>query len=116
MLAPGRDAYGARQRDQLVAAYREFRDFEPRWLALVEPLRALRFVHYAAWIARHWEDPAFPDAFPHFGTEDYWQKETRDLEEMVRLVAGGTGAPEEAAAGPAPERELRNEDFFWDLE
>ena len=117
MLAPGRDAEGARQRDRLVAAYREFRDFDDRWLALVEPLRALRFVWYAAWIAGHWEDPAFPDAFPHFGSEDYWQKETADLEEMVRLVEGGASrdAPAEPGASD-PQPELTNSDFFWDLE
>jgi Ser/Thr protein kinase RdoA (MazF antagonist) len=115
MLAPGRDALGARQRERLVAAYREFRDFDARWLELVEPLRALRFVHYAAWIARYWEDPAFPDAFPHFGSEDYWQKETNDLEQMVELVErGGADAPGADAAAPAAE--LTNADFFWDLE
>jgi len=120
MLAPGRDAFGARQRAQLVAAYREFRDFEEGWLELVEPLRALRFVWYAAWIAQHWEDPAFPDAFPHFGSEDYWQKETRDLEEMVRLVEGGAaerGGPErEGGAAPSEDAELTNKDFFWDMD
>jgi len=122
MLAPGRDAFGARQRERLVAAYREFRDFEDAWLELVEPLRALRFVWYAAWIAQHWEDPAFPDAFPHFGTEDYWQKETRDLEEMVELIedgrlGAGDGAGEEKAAGDGEGAdEPTNKDFFWDLE
>lgn len=118
MLAPGRDAFGARQRARLVAAYREFRPFEESWLELVEPLRALRFVWYAAWIARHWEDPAFPDAFPHFGSEDYWQKETADLEEMVRLVEGGEarGGAEREAAGTGEAAELTNKDFFWDME
>jgi Ser/Thr protein kinase RdoA (MazF antagonist) len=120
MLAPGRDAFGLRQRERLVAAYREFREFDDRWLGLVEPLRALRFVWYAAWIAQHWEDPAFPDAFPHFGSEDYWQKETRDLEEMVGLVEGARSAPggearERGAAGEG-EAELTNKDFFWDME
>ena len=115
MLAPGRDALGARQRERLVEAYREFRDFDARWLDLVEPLRALRFVHYAAWIARYWEDPAFPDAFPHFGSEDYWQKETNDLEQMVEIVErGGAEAPGLDAAAPATE--LTNADFFWDME
>jgi Ser/Thr protein kinase RdoA (MazF antagonist) len=81
MLLPGRDAEGERQRRVFLDAYRQFRDFEPRWLGLVEPLRGLRFVWYAAWIARRWEDPAFPDAFPHFGTAEYWENETRDLEQ-----------------------------------
>ncbi len=111
MLVPGRDAEAERQRAVLVAAYREFRDFDARWLGLVEPLRALRFVHYAAWIGRRFEDPAFPAAFPHFGTAEYWENETRDLEEqLARVERAEPGAPE-----PAPEPELANKDFFWDL-
>jgi Ser/Thr protein kinase RdoA (MazF antagonist) len=111
MLVPGRDAEGARQRSLLVEAYRQFRDFEEGWLRLAEPLRALRFIHYAAWIARRWEDPAFPATFPHFGSEDYWERETRDLEEQLeRIEADAPGAP---AAEATPE--LTNEDFFWDL-
>jgi Ser/Thr protein kinase RdoA (MazF antagonist) len=117
MLAPGRDGLGTSQREQLVAAYREFRPFDDRWLALVEPLRALRFVHYAAWIARYWEDPAFPDAFPHFGTEDYWQKEARDLEEMVELIEhGGVDGTTDEQGRPAEAQELTNADFFFDME
>ncbi|NNL66448.1 MAG: hypothetical protein HKP30_09415 [Myxococcales bacterium] len=102
-----------------MAAYREFRDFDDRWLELVEPLRALRFVHYAAWIARHWEDPAFPDAFPHFGSEDYWQKETHDLAEMVELVEGrgGVAAGDGGGEGaPGEGEELTNADFFFDMD
>ncbi len=117
MLLPGRDAEGARQRELLIESYRQFRDFDARWLRLVEPLRALRFVRYAAWIARRWEDPAFPSAFPHFGTHEYWENETRDLEEQVRRLAreGETlpaGVRREESASP---QELTNKDFFWDL-
>jgi Ser/Thr protein kinase RdoA (MazF antagonist) len=117
MLLPGRDAEGARQRDLLLAAYRQFREFDPRWLDLVEALRGMRFVWYAAWIARRWDDPAFPDAFPHFGSEDYWERETCDLEDQLARVAGEDVAPEgagRAAAQPAA-AELTNKDFFWDL-
>jgi Ser/Thr protein kinase RdoA (MazF antagonist) len=118
MLLPGRDAEGARQRALLIEAYGQFRAFNVRWLDLVEPLRAFRFIFYAAWIARRWQDEAFPAAFPHFGTAEYWENETRDLEELVqRLLRGDDGL----AGGPnadrpkAPERQLTNEDFFWDL-
>ena len=86
MLLPGRDYEGTRQRVLLIEAYREFRDFDERWLRLIEPLRAFRFVSYAAWIARRWEDAAFPAAFPHFGVANYWESETRDLEEQVALI------------------------------
>jgi Ser/Thr protein kinase RdoA (MazF antagonist) len=116
MLLPGRDAEGARQRDRLVAAYRQFRPFEAQWLRLVEPLRAFRFVWYAAWIARRWEDPAFPDAFPHFGSPAYWEDETRDLEEQVaRLLRGAAELPPGSAPAEAAEPELSNEEIFWDL-
>ncbi|MBW2229090.1 MAG: serine/threonine protein kinase [Deltaproteobacteria bacterium] len=121
MLLPGRDAEAARQRALLVEAYREFRDFDERSLRLIEPLRAFRFVWYAGWIARRWDDPAFPDAFPHFGGDEYWENETRDLEQQVELIVRGEGAsvPAPDAQARSEEREaqgeLTNEDFFWDL-
>ena len=121
MLLPGRDSAAERQRRLLVEAYREFRPFEESSWRLVEPLRAFRFIYYAGWIAKRWDDPAFPDAFPHFGTEQYWQTETQDLEEQVAGIAGG-GAPSASGADdgepkeePEGEAELTNKDFFWDL-
>ncbi|MFP8875034.1 MAG: serine/threonine protein kinase [Myxococcota bacterium] len=117
MLLPGRDAYARRQRELLVEAYQQLRAFDTRSLRLIEPLRAFRFVWYAGWIARRWQDPCFPDAFPHFGSEDYWENETRDLEELVERIA--TGAPDTASgeerATAAEDPELTNKDFFWDL-
>ncbi len=118
MLVPGRDTVARRQREVLVDAYREFRDFDPRSLALVEPLRAFRFVWYAGWIARRWDDPAFPDAFPHFGTESYWESETRDLVEQLERVASGDpgeAGVEDTRGSEGDTPELTNEDFFWDL-
>jgi len=120
MLLPGRDALAARQREHLVDAYREFRPFDGRWLGLIEPLRAFRFIFYAGWIARRWGDPSFPDAFPHFGTDTYWENETRDLEEQLDRIRGGHEAAEapgadEPGAAETHEGELTNEDFFWDL-
>lgn len=88
MLVPGRDEEGLRQRRLMIDAYRTFRPFEDRWVSLVETLRALRFIHYAAWIARRWKDPAFPAHFPNFNTEEYWQRETLDLEDQLRKITG----------------------------
>ena len=85
------DAEAVRQRERLIQAYRGFREFEPRWLHLLEPLRAVRFVVYAAWIARRWDDPAFPDAFPHFGTAPFWETETRDLDENTQIDLDKSG-------------------------
>lgn len=119
MLIPGRDLQAHRQRQRLVAAYEAFRPFDRRSLALIEPLRAFRFIFYAGWIAKRWDDPAFPDAFPHFGTEQYWQNETADLEEQLALIASGEDRFESDETVAQGERdaggELTNEDFFWDL-
>ncbi len=91
LVLPGRDAEAIRQRALLLEGYQEFRNFDWQSLRLVEPLRALRFVHYATWIARRWDDPAFPHAFPQFNTYSYWKKETEDLEEQVQLVSEARG-------------------------
>jgi Ser/Thr protein kinase RdoA (MazF antagonist) len=86
MVLPSADAEGRRQREALLEAYREFRDFDPCWLRLVEPLRALRFLHYSAWIARRFGDPIFQRTFPHFGTVQYWEREIQDLREQIARI------------------------------
>ena len=86
LLAPSSDAEGRRQRDLLVDAYTQMRDFDPAWMRLVEPLRALRYIHYATWIARRTDDPAFKRTFPHFGTLQYWQREMQDLREQIARI------------------------------
>jgi Ser/Thr protein kinase RdoA (MazF antagonist) len=86
LLIPGRDSEAVSQRSILLEGYQEFRDFDLSTLKLIEPLRALRFVHYTAWIAKRWDDPAFPQAFPQFGTHQYWSSEVDDLEEQLRLI------------------------------
>jgi Ser/Thr protein kinase RdoA (MazF antagonist) len=86
LLFPGRDAETAQRREIFLEAYEELRDLDRREIAMIEPLRGLRRVHYAAWIARRWHDPIFPRTFPHFGSEAYWSEETRDLEEIVAIL------------------------------
>jgi Ser/Thr protein kinase RdoA (MazF antagonist) len=86
MMVPSADAEGRRQRDVFVEAYDQMRRFEHAWLRLVEPLRALRFIHYATWISRRWHDPYFKRTFAHYGTLQYWQREIQDLrEQLARL-------------------------------
>ncbi len=53
----------------------------------MEALRALRLVHYAAWLARRWDDPAFPRAFPWFGTDNYWEEHILNLREQCELLS-----------------------------
>lgn len=114
LLLPGRDAETRRLRGVFIGAYEELRRFDRGSLRLVEPLRGLRMIHYAAWIARRWHDPIFPRTFVHFGTEAYWEEQTRDLEdawEVIRAEDGGAAAVEEMGGG-----ELSRKDYFWDLE
>lgn len=86
LLVPGRDAASRASREVLLEGYSEMRAFDRATLGLLEPLRAMRFIHYSAWIARRWEDPAFPAAFPEFGSHAYWADETADLEEQLRVI------------------------------
>lgn len=86
MLVPSFDSYGQQQRETLIDAYTQFRRFDPAWLRLIEPLRALRFIHYTAWIARRWHDPIFKRTFDYFGSLQYWQKEIGDLREQLGRI------------------------------
>jgi Ser/Thr protein kinase RdoA (MazF antagonist) len=72
--------------DLLLEGYETFRSFNGRELHLVEALRTLRLIHYAAWISRRWNDPAFPKAFPWFGTTGYWEERCRELEEQINAM------------------------------
>jgi Ser/Thr protein kinase RdoA (MazF antagonist) len=75
-----------RQLAAILEGYESFRDFDRHELALIEPLRTLRLLHYSAWLARRWDDPAFPAAFPWFGTNRYWQDRILELREQVALL------------------------------
>ncbi len=86
MLLSGERADMVRQFSDLMAGYEDFYDFDPRELHLVEALRTLRLIHYAAWIARRWDDPAFNAAFPWFNTQRYWQDRILELREQIALM------------------------------
>jgi Ser/Thr protein kinase RdoA (MazF antagonist) len=74
------------QLDALIEGYREFCDFRPRELRLVEALRALRMLHYSAWLARRWQDPIFPATFPWFNTVRYWGEQILELREQLAAL------------------------------
>ncbi len=74
------------QFNELLAGYECFYDFNPRELHLIEALRTLRLIHYAAWLARRWDDPAFPAAFPWFNSQRYWQDRVLELREQIALM------------------------------
>jgi len=86
MLLSGDRAEMGIRLSHLLAGYETFFDFDPRELNLVEALRALRLIHYAAWIARRWDDPAFPLAFPWFASPRYWQDRIHELREQIAAM------------------------------
>ena len=86
MWLGGERAAQQQQLAAILAGYREFHDFNPAELALIEPLRTLRMVHYAGWLARRWGDPAFPQSFPFFNTQRYWQDHILALREQAAAL------------------------------
>jgi Putative homoserine kinase type II (protein kinase fold) len=86
MLLHGERRDQLMQLDVLLEAYGEFADFDQRELALIEPLRAMRMVYYLAWVARRWQDPAFPKSFPWMAESDFWLSQTAAFNEQVKLL------------------------------
>ncbi|MBE7419910.1 MAG: serine/threonine protein kinase [Ideonella sp.] len=83
MLLSGTRAAMQGQLAAVLEGYAAFRPFDARELALIEPLRTLRMLHHSAWLAERWSDPAFPAAFPWFGTPAYWAQQTQALREQL---------------------------------
>ncbi len=90
MLLSGEDHEQAEQLGWVLEGYRLFRDFDPAELNLIEPLRTLRMLHHAAWLARRWHDPAFPPAFPYFSGHGYWASLIGQLKEQLALLQHGS--------------------------
>jgi Ser/Thr protein kinase RdoA (MazF antagonist) len=86
MLLAGERNEQTAQLTELIAGYEEFNDFDPAQLNWLEPLRTLRLIQYAAWLAKRWSDPAFPMAFPWFNTERYWSSHILQLREQLSAL------------------------------
>jgi Ser/Thr protein kinase RdoA (MazF antagonist) len=86
MMFSGERPRQTAQLAELVEGYSEFNDFNPRELQLVGALRALRMLHYSAWLARRWEDPIFPRTFPWFNTIRYWGEQILELREQLAAL------------------------------
>ena len=86
MLLSGDRSYMTARLHDLLEGYTEFRILDARELHLVEALRTMRMVHYAGWLARRWEDPAFKHAFPWFNTQQYWEAQILHLKEQLALM------------------------------
>ena len=86
MLLSGRPEEMSAQLHDLLEGYGEFADFDYHERSLIEPLRTLRIMHYAGWLARRWDDPAFPRAFPWFEEPKYWEQHVLDLREQMAAM------------------------------
>ena len=86
MMISGDRTQQSIQMNELVEGYEEFLPFNRAELQLIEPLRALRIMHYAAWLARRWQDPAFPTHFPWFNTASYWMEHMMELQELKQSI------------------------------
>lgn len=86
MLLNGDKAEQRMQLETIIEAYEEFSSFDSDEIALIEPLRAMRFVYYLAWLIRRWDDPAFPRNFPWLTGEDYWRNQISTFIEQVKVL------------------------------
>jgi len=86
MLLSGSRQEMQQQLSDLLTGYEDFAQFDPRELELIEALRTLRLIHYSAWIARRWQDPAFPAAFPWFDSPRYWEARILELREQIAAM------------------------------
>jgi len=86
MLLSGDRGQRTRQLACLIDGYEQVRNFDRRELALIEPLRTLRLIHYSAWLAQRWSDPIFAINFPWFGSGDYWQGQVQMLQEQIEAM------------------------------
>jgi Ser/Thr protein kinase RdoA (MazF antagonist) len=88
LLLPARPTDCPEEVDAFIEGYETFRSFDRASLGLVEVLRGLRYVRYAAWVASRWQDPSFPRAFPDWGSERYWHEQLVDLHEQLEILGG----------------------------
>lgn len=86
LCLPGRDEETTQRRQILLSGYEEFRDFPYHELKLIEPLRTLRYLHFAAWLSKRADDPAFKEAFPYFRENAYWETLLSDLRIQRQLI------------------------------
>ncbi len=86
MLLSGPPGEQRRQWGEIMEGYEQFAEFDFREVRLIEPLRALRMLHHAGWVAERWRDPAFPRAFPWFGEARHWESYITDLDEQSTTI------------------------------
>jgi Ser/Thr protein kinase RdoA (MazF antagonist) len=105
MLLSGDELSVRQQLACVLEGYETVAEFDRRELTLIEPLRTLRMIHHSAWLARRWGDPAFPPAFPWFGTPNYWNDQVAKLGEQLEAMD---------TAPPVPNASPEDDYVFWD--
>jgi len=83
MLLSGDRARQTAQVNEIIEGYNEFSEFPLQQIKYIESLRTLRIMYFSAWLAKRWDDPAFPRAFPWFNTTQYWEQHILDLREQL---------------------------------
>lgn len=83
MLLSGDRARQTAQLNEIIEGYNEFSEFPLQQIKYIESLRTLRIMYFSAWLAKRWDDPAFPRAFPWFNTTQYWEQHILDLREQL---------------------------------
>lgn len=86
MLLSGPEERQRQQLESVLEGYQQFNDFDFQELQLIEPLRTLRIIHYSAWLANRWDDPAFPRTFPWFNSLQYWGEHILELREQLSAL------------------------------
>lgn len=89
LIVPGRDEDAVRRRDIVLQSYEELRDFDNRELDLIEPLRALRIIRFAAWIEQRWDDTTFQATFQRFRSPEFWREQYVALDEIKQIIYRG---------------------------
>jgi Ser/Thr protein kinase RdoA (MazF antagonist) len=87
LVESGRDDYSRRRQETLLAAYETFTSFDYSTLRLIEPLRTLRLIHFAAWIGKRYQDDSFKRAYPEYGSKEYWLDQITTLREQLDIVS-----------------------------
>ena len=122
LAVPGRDEVSRQRLATMIEGYERFGPSIVPPSPWIEPLRGLRMVRYAGWLARRYHDPAFRAGWPDFGTESYWRQEVDDLEEQLAAIRRPSSfeayAQTPGALDGAVEdaTEWTNSDYFWDLD
>jgi Ser/Thr protein kinase RdoA (MazF antagonist) len=99
MFLAGDKSQHQQQLSELIEGYEEYLEFPHEQLAWIPALRALRVINYTAWLAKRWQDPAFPIAFPWFNTADFWIQHVKELQSLLDQFLESKKAERKVAKG-----------------